>query len=376
MNKHIFITIFLAAFAMIQQSTAQLTASVDCITNTVSVTGMPTVSSPMPLWTGAFIYQNPCGRVFQYATLGCGNGSNQPRYFLDRYNWTTKTWSVYAGPTGCPTSTNNLPHGTWRWRGENPIEQNGSGCATGHILVYNNLGQTIGYLGTYNGAPSYTSNVTVTGPTLASEVKAKYKETIGNLTNALFNYNEIPKIDTKGTINYDRYWVAIYELGGQNRSTGSWYDGFIPGDEINLLNIWKAAFGPNATFEPVNTTSITYQVQFAAMGPCNSAGWVEANLSNFGVCTSAIICRGAFEEQEVEVNPNPASSTFHLDNFQPEVTQDYRLTVTDLSGRTVKEYTDLTTTDFDVSDMSDGLYMVTLWKKDAVVKTFKLSVVK
>ncbi len=330
-----------------------------------------------PLWTGTFNYVNPCRRTFFHSNLNCGNGADQPQYFLDVYNWTSKAWTQWVGPVGCPYG--NVPHGTWRWRAKNPIEQIGSGCNEGHILVYDNplpFGNWIGYLGTYNGAPTYTSNITVAGPTLQNEVKAKYKETIGNLNNALFNYNETPKLDTKGTINYDRYWVAIYELGGQNRSTGSWYFDFIPNDEINLLDIWKTAFGSNATFEPYNTTTIKYQVQFAAMGPCNSSGWVEAALPTFGVCTSALMCRGAFEEQEVEVNPNPASSTFHLDNFQPEVTQDYRLTVTDLSGRTVKEYTDLTTTDFDVSDMSDGLYMVTLWKKDAVVKTFKLSVVK
>lgn len=351
------------------------TATIDCINrpDRIVAINMPPVGSSTTLWTGVFSYQNPCSRVFLFTGLACGHGNNQPRYFLDSYSFSTGLWTQWVGPVGCPIFE-SLPHGTWRVRGQNPIEVNGSGCEGGHVSVYNNLQQWIGYLGTYVGAPMDTSNIVVTGPTQQNEVTAKYIETYGTLNNALFNYDETPKLSTFGTKNYDRWWIAIFEHGGQNRYGGpGWTFGFIPNDEINLRDVWVSAGFDK--FEPI-TSGVTYEVQFAVAGQCNQY-WVQASLPYFGVCTQGMPCREAFEEPEVSLSPNPANDAFRLSSFDTGAYgSGQHLSIHDLNGRVVKEFAQANQEYFDVSDLSNGLYLVSLWEGESRKKTFKLSIVR
>ncbi|MFN0213915.1 MAG: T9SS type A sorting domain-containing protein [Saprospiraceae bacterium] len=360
-----------------QKSEAQLspfTATIDCINypNRIVAVNMPPVNSATRLWTGTFVFENPCRRVF-WSANGCGNGANQPQYYLERYDFATGTWNNFAGPQKCPTFS-NLPHGTWRVIGQNPIESNGSGCEGGHILVYNVLEQWIGYLGTYINAPKVVSNVVVTEPTLQNEIAATYIETYGTLDNALFNYDETPKINTTGTINYDRWWIAIFERGGQNRYGGlGWTFGFIPNNEINLQTVWSQVTN-GGSFAPI-TSGVTYDVQFAIMGQCNSE-WVESGISNFGVCPEGLLCKGVFEESDISLAPNPANSSFHLSGIDMnDPGSNYHLKLLDLSGRVVKEFTQVSSDELDVSDIPNGLYAVSLLDGERQVKTFKLSIV-
>lgn len=377
MFKQLSITFLLLGSFALQKTCAQaapFTATNNCYNNPdrIVAINMPPVNYPVTLWTGAFTYQDPCNRIWEYATLSCGNGGNQPRYFLDFFDFNSGVWVQWAGPVGCPIF--DVPHGAWRVRGQNPIEANGSGCDGGHILVYNNAQQLIGWLGTYVNAPMLTSNVVVIGPTQQDEISAKYKETYGTLNNALFNYDEIPKLNTFNTENYDRWWIAIFEHGGQNRyASQGWTFGFIPNNEINLQTVWAQATGGD--FEPI-TSGVTYEVQFAVAGHCNEF-WVQANLPFFGVCVEGMLCREVFEEHEISLNPNPANNAFRLSGLDMDASNsDQRLSIYDLSGRVVKEFVQVKQEDFDVSDLSNGLYVVRLWEGERSKKTFKLSVLR
>ncbi len=377
MFKQLFITLFFLSSFELQKGYAQavpFTATIDCNSNPnrIVAINMPPVSSPTTLWTGIFDYKDACNRLWVNSSYNCGNGGNQPRYFLDLFDFGTRLWTQYVGPVGCPIF--EVPHGTWRVRGQNPVESNGSGCDGGHVLVYNTNNQWIGWLGKYDNAPMVTSNVVVTGPTLQNEVTAVYKETHGTIGNALFNYDETPKLNTQNTRNYDRWWIAIFEHGGLNRyGTLGWTFGFIPNDEINLQAVWiNAGFDH---FEPI-TSGVTYEVQFAVASQCNQS-WVQANLPFFGVCTEGMPCREVFEEAEINLIPNPASISFKLSGFEMDASiSSQHLIIQDLSGRVLKEFAQVNQGNFDVSDLPNGVYVVNLLGGETHPKTFKLSVVR
>jgi len=374
-KKLFFILLFLSSLGLRKASAqaAPFAITLNCSNNRITAINIPQVNSPTPLWTGAFTFEDPCNRVFVYPTY-CGNGSNQPRFFLDRFNFDTKTWLQWAGPVGCPVF--DVQHATWRVRMQNPIEVNGSGCEGGHVRIYNDNDQWIGWLGTYENAPMITSsNVVVAGPTTQNEVAAKYKETYGIIGNARFNYDEIPKLNTFNTKNYDRWWIAIYERGGQNRFGGlGWTFGFIPNDEINLSAVWSAVTN-GGTFAPV-TSGVTYEVQFAVAGQCNQF-WVQASLPFFGVCIEGMPCREVFMEPDISLNPNPANTAFRLSGLDLNTSNpDQRLTIYDLSGRIVKEFLQVNQEDFNISDLPIGLYVVSLWEGERRIKTLKLSIVR
>lgn len=349
-------------------------ATVDCINhpNRVVAVNMPPVNSATTLWTGAFKYENPCRRLFLWGNGQCGNGSNQPLYTLERFNFGTGVWSTFAGPQTCPTFS-NLPHGTWRVKGQNPIEENGSGCEEGHILIYNTAGQFIGYKGTYTNAPTVTSTITVTEPTLQSEINATYIETYGILDNALFNVDETPKMNTTGTINYTHWWIAIFERGGQNRYGGlAWTPGFIPNNEIDLKVVWNQAGFPD--FDYVSN-GVTYDVQFAIAGPCNPV-WIESPITNFGVCPG-MNCREVFEDSDMSLSPNPANTTFRLSGLDLSAdNSNLHLRIMDLSGRIVKEFAQVNQDEFDISELSNGLYLVNVLEGENHKKSLKLSVAR
>jgi len=375
MFKQLLFTISLLVSFAIQKAGAQAGSfeiTVNCANNRITGINVPPVQSATTLWTGVFAYENLCRRVHSFTPLACGNGSNQPRFFLDYYNFSTKTWVQSVGPAGCPIF--DVAHGTWRVRAQNPIALNGSGCDGGHILVYNNAAQWIGWMGTYTNAPIFTSNVVVVGPTQQNEVNAAYKETYGTIGNSLFNYDEIPMLNTTNTINYENWWIAIFERGGQNRFGGQgWTSGFIPNDEINLQQVWTNAGFDG--FAPI-TSGVTYEVQFAVAGRCNQY-WVQANLPFFGVCSQSMPCREVIEEPEISLNPNPANNSFRLSGLDIGApSSDQRLSIYDLSGRIVKEFGQINQDDFDVSDLSSGLYVVSLWEGGNRTKTLKLSIAR
>jgi hypothetical protein len=57
---------------------------------------------------------------------------------------------------------------------------------------------------------------------------------------------------------------------------------------------------------------------------------------------------------------------------------EYHLTVTDLSGRQVREYENISQQGqtYDVSGLSTGLYIVSLWNGTSKIYTDKLSIAK
>lgn len=378
MKKSMLLSLAFLAFLCLQQVVAQTPTPVVAVPTATSVKATqiqpPTYSTP--LWIGsAWKYEDPCNQVFLLNLGGaCNVGPDDPRYYLDQFNFATGNWTLNFRPYQSCNEFTNLPHGTYRIRVQRPVDANGAGgCEGGHIKVYNTAGQFIGWRGAYvSNTAMATSNSVVVGAAVQSDISCTFVD-IQTPTNYLFNSNQAVVLNTAGTINYDRWWLAIFEKGGQNRYwSQGWTFGPIPNNLLNLTNLVGGAFGGGANgFEPFTTA--TYQVQFAIATGFNEA-WVECP-STFNVCPPGLNCRSV-DDEPIAISPNPASSSFHIMNLDLNTESTYSLTVTDLSGRTVKSYAQIAQEDVDIDDLSNGLYIVNIMEGDNRIYTSKLSVVK
>jgi hypothetical protein len=288
----------------------------------------------------------------------------QRQYQLQRLDGIT--WTVVADWQESTMFNNVTVHATYRVAIRTPEIEITINCAPGpYRRVFNfQSGQHIGYVGLWS--PLTYTNTVVVGASVQSDINWSF---IDANNNDLFNPGEEVKMNTAGTINYDRWWVAIFENGGQNRywSNGWTYESQIPGDELNLSVMAEGVFDP---FEEI---PVSYTVQFAIMTECNTV-WINLN-KNFAVCPAGIPCRIAAGE-DIVLAPNPANNSFRLLNVTLNDESRFRLMLTDISGRTVKVYEGIKQTAYDISDLSNGLYIVNVWDGDNRIHTTRLSIVK
>jgi hypothetical protein len=96
---------------------------------------------------------------------------------------------------------------------------------------------------------------------------------------------------------------------------------------------------------------------------------------NFAVCPAGLGCRIA-EDEDIRLYPNPANNSFQLHNFDIDPSKQQLIVLMDMNGRTVKSFEQITQSVFDVSDLTNGLYIVSIWENGSRLLTTKLSVVK
>jgi hypothetical protein len=181
--------------------------------------------------------------------------------------------------------------------------------------------------------------------------------------------SETPKINTTGSINYTQYVVNIQEVGGLNRYNSLGFQfGAIPGDLINLLTTWQSNH-PTWQFVP----GVTYSVLFSIITPCNSA-WVSST-KTFKMVAPGLACRVTSEVSPISIFPNPANNSFSIANLDPNQ-YNYKVTLFDLAGRVVKQVEPFNNQEYDISEVNDGFYFVSVAKEGVPIYTQKLSVVK
>jgi hypothetical protein len=302
-------------------------------------------------------YCNECNKMLDPVYL---QSPRTPQFSLQRP--VGESWVTVAGWQLSP-QFNNLPHGWYRIAVRAPRYIAAPNCTTGWIKIYNTFNQHVGFEGEW--APTIYSNMVTVGETVQSDVSWTF---IDPTPNHHFNYLEEVKINTVGTKNYDHWWVAIFEYGGQNRYwSNGWTSGLIPGNVINLTEFSLGTF--NGVFEPI--PNYYYMVQFAISSKCDTE-WTNQD-DHFYVCPSGMPCRIAGQD-EVVVSPNPASTSFSISNLG--ISENSRVTLTDLTGKTVKSFARSDQSLFDISDLPDGLYILNIWNGNTHIHTAKLSVLK
>lgn len=367
MQKFIFkqISLLILTFFYVLCLKAQTATSPTC--SSVVVNNLPNYFTNLYLISDCINTGNTCIKIAKFPTA-----TIEPRYSLEKKvngTWTTVVSNVFS-----PTFT-GLAYGIYRASVQLPTVVNASstGCPSGKFKVINTAGQEIGFIGFWG--TFVTTNEVYVGATQPGDIQFTFVDNNGsNSNNLAWDLNEAKVINTSGTKagTYDRYWLAIIEQSAPNRYKSlGWTFAQMP-TTIDLTTVWKTG---NPTWEFNQFGS--YSVQLAAMTGCNS-GWVEATNpqggTTFFICPNGTGCKGIGSEEVITLSPNPTNISFRVSGL--DLSSDYSLVLSDLSGKTVSTFTNITNQDLDVSELPVGLYIAQLWNGTKKVQTTKLSIVK
>lgn len=297
--------------------------------------------------------------------------------FLQRLNHSTGQFETITSAQYPPNNTfTNLAHGAYRVRVKIPIPIIANNCISGFVNVYSTNGQYLGRRGWYPDNEEgeqqnvFYSNSAVVGNTVAADNSYMFIDVPETGSENTYDYGEVVKINTAASKNYNQWWVAIFENGGANRyNSNGWSFGTIPSNEVNLIDVWQLNH-PSWNFE-VNRS---YTVQFVVENQqcLNGSGW-NVNNRDFFICQAGSGCRTGEDSREISIGPNPASTSIRLQNFEPDLGREYRMLVSDLSGRVVKSV-ELTDSEVDISSLPSGMFVVNVLRDGQRVHQSKLVV--
>jgi hypothetical protein len=140
----------------------------------------------------------------------------------------------------------------------------------------------------------------------------------------------------------------------------------------DLRQLWNPNSDPNWAIVPGNT----YRVQ-VTISNSNCASWVD-NLQTFLLCYPSWGCREGVAHDKIEptMSPNPVSQSFKVEgiDFNPVLGLDDELNIYDLTGRLVKSFKTIQYNEFNVSDLTTGVYFVSVLRDEHKLFTKKLIV--
>ena len=312
------------------------------------------------------------------------------RFFLEKK--TNGVWSQVSTTSQYSATFPNLPLGTYRVLIEYP-RADLSACDGAPVPteVFDLLtGNLFGLLGTYSGGATSNflvrTNEVVVGAPTQSDVQWSFLNGNGSqILPNLFDPNEPIKIDASACKNFDIYGIAIQEFL-PNGSLGNWRalnnvswwlnNATTPLGVVDLRALWDPLYStqfadPNWQFFSGNT----YRVQ-VALSNSNCTSWAEL-MQTFYVCPSSWNCRAGNEQVKIDpaIAPNPTSQKFRLQGFNWDASSDKdELVITDIAGRSIKTFRDVRDNEFDVSDLTTGIYFVTVLRSNRKLFTKKLMV--
>lgn len=369
MKKVIFLLIFLTG--NIYHSKAQ-TAVGGC--NSVTLTSVPSYAYNLVIAGG-------------WACTACNGGqcfdvlATSPPQYAQTRSWLLKKQSngtftnVQGGTSGVFGDNvvfNVTEPGIYKIMNQRPSTLTTTTCPYGRDVKNINL-IIVGKRGVYktNSAgglenTSYSNEVFV-GPVQQNQVTYQFVDGGGgNSAQSGFDYQELVRINTTGCQNFTHWWVAIFENDGPMRYTGTgWQTGPLP-TLVNLTDVWKNGNG-SWSFE----TNRSYTVQFALSNPCNSQ-WTNLD-KTFFICPSGSGCREIETAEPISLSPNPTYGQFQLRNLSDAPTT---ITLLDISGRELKRFNQSGDNIYDVSDLNNGMYVISVIQGEKRVFNSKLSILK
>lgn len=280
----------------------------------------------------------------------------------------------------------NVEQGTYRVKiyppniAENRCSTNDYGQPIrSRTCVFNQSGQWVGYMGTYDNSPFdmeyppvYTNTVYV-GPTSQEDISYTFIDEPETGAEIAYDFGETVKIDVSDCKNYNLWWLAIFENGptfNRYKSNG-WTNGTIPGGEIDLTQFWL-----NNNFETFHQYTVQLVIENSncrnGIESVTANGWNDLNRSFF-ICPAETGCKLGIDNREIVISPNPASTMIQLQHFKPDLDRDYVMSITDLAGKDVKNIP-LTADRVDISDLKAGMFLVSIFREGERVFNSKLIV--
>ncbi len=383
MKNNLFSLLLLICLGATNNAFSQPTAVGGC--NSAEVTGgIPTPTNATPFWIGNLVSLSPnanaCVRVWHSKSIAnlCGDGSDDPLFTLQRLNPTNNTF-VTVRTQNCPLFTNITTRGIHRIGIQLPVAVPGSGgCAGGFVTINSTSNAFLGYHGSYINAPFVFTNTFIVGATTTADNNFTFIDPGETASESTYDAGEIVKISNLTSRNYDLWYLAIFENGPiYNRSRGiGWSTGTMP-NNFNLTNVWNDG---NPTtgwkFEPNHSYTVQYVTENSLCRngiEFNPGGNWNGRDRTFFICAPGTGCRIGEDAQKIVLSPNPASSVVRLLNLEMDAGSEYRLTITDLAGRAVRNTT-LISNEVDISELTYGMYVMTIERDGKRILTDKLVV--
>ncbi len=339
---------------------AQLVVSGGC-TSVTPVSGIQTYESD--LWVGPYVPHDSKCEV----TFGATRTRLKAMFTLQRFNQSTNTWTNAVGPQ-LSSTFNNVSHGTYRISAAYPARFVNDQCPSGYdAYIFN--GQRIGRLGTTFG-PTDISNTVIVGKTVSSDISTFFVDGgNGNILPNGFDFGEIATLNISGCKNYDLYWLAIFEDTAPNRY---WSQGWTSGTGGNTFNLSEKWGSPSNWALGTPGSLSQYKIQFAIENSqCINSSW-NVTEPVFIICPQGTGCRYVdTEAKKMDISPNPASGSCQINNFDPSQYTSHQLSITDMAGQQLKGI-HLSSSEVDISDLPNGMYIVTLWNNSTRVFSEKL----
>jgi hypothetical protein len=370
MKKSFILMCFFCTFIRVSLN-AQVAQSADC--SSIEVASLPSFPQDIFGQNVGFKRGRDPNNNFQCAyivtTYGAPANNNwKPRYFLEKK--TGNAWFTDAGPQVVSSRFSNLQFGaTYRIAVEFPqykLEQCNSGFNGRTPCFLTGSGVFIGFWGEWSGTLMRTNEITM-GATQQSDLAFSYLNGNGSILNSRwFDPGENVSINTSASKNYDKYSVAIQEFYPDGVTPGRWralgnggYGGWIQGQmppTIDLSNnLWD--IGTGWVFNPL----FTYRLQIV-VSKDNCPSWTQS-LDNFFICNAGFGCRAGGENKadaKIVISPNPVSNKFRIDGVIFNEIKECRVSISDMSGKEIQRFTDMSSNEFTINTLANGIYIVSV----------------
>ncbi|MBL0237446.1 MAG: T9SS type A sorting domain-containing protein [Saprospiraceae bacterium] len=299
--------------------------------------------------------------------------SNETRHWLQLKQLNGSFINIQGPVEGDGAVFSTVAHGTYRVYTQIPEYENFPNCENGRkeILCQANLVH-MGWNGHY-GNPGVYSNEVQVGIVVPSDIAYNFVDGSGgdNIPNG-FDYGELVRMDASASKNYNAWWLAIFELGGQQRYKAN---GWTPGQvgTINLTEFWKKNT-PQWEFESLNS----YLVQFAIVNEqCQIQGqWTNLDKAFF-ICPTGSGCKFEKPENSISIYPNPVNSQFRFTGIDFTPVNKFEYELRSLEGKLIQKQIIVDpSTNYSIDGVQSGIYLISLFKDDQRVFNTKLSLIK
>jgi hypothetical protein len=346
-------SVLLSSFGLLEAQTAVLTQT-GCNSIKVSMTG------------GCFGFE------------GSGRQASNGDWFFGSYS--SKSYRVSLtkkqpdGNFASLGTSSDVAGSNFTWtnlpQGEYAVSASVYVCTT--QKAFTTAGQQLGFKISFSAVTA--SNSVILGPSQQSDIAFSYLDANGSVLNGNPNFfsnyfapNEEVKINTSASQNYDKFILAIQEFYPDGVTQGRWrgfgnggYGGWQTGQMPNVISLTNDLWGIGGTgwqFIP----GYSYRLQIVlSKDACPS--WTQS-LPFFYICQSGWGCRAGGEKKmdnKIVLSPNPASNKFRLDGINFIDTKNCNVSISDISGKEVQRFNDVTTNEFAINGLMNGVYIVSI----------------
>ena len=386
MKKSLFLLVALFSYHV---TFAQVTASItsgNCSSATISASVNQSFPTDIILAQGGVVFFNCAGGQSFPQCCAYANGPTllSPTLKLQRIESNGTITTISTQPNATSATFSNVTPGLYQVQVQFPSELARAGC--NFVEAQDLAGRVIGKLGSISSQPFFSNTVRV-GPVSLTDLDWNFIDANGSNPSSSGNlYAPLELVRIQPTINqnYDQHFIQVKELF-PNGSTGEWHAkgaggwgawtvGKIDNAE-SLSRIWK--MDDNAPWLNFLAGS-TYRVWVTPI--TNTCGaWDATRAKDFFICPQNWGCKALLNEDiKITLSPNPANSIFTLNNLDFDRYKDKILNVNvyDIAGKEVKNYRNISDTNFDVQDIQNGMYVISVFANEKRIYNTKLVVKK